>query len=187
MVPGRLYSPHGPLLAYAAKAAAARGAHVRHTHWRAPARLGPGGDATSDERMEWVAGQVAPALDEVTVPAGRPLLIGKSLGSCAAELAVERGLPAVWLTPLLRDRGVLTALGAATAPVLLIGGTADRLAWRGDRARSLTPHVVEVADADHDLCVPGPLAASATVLGLVATAVERFLDDVVWPDPPPSD
>jgi len=28
---------------------------------------------------------------------------------------------------------------------------------------------------------PGPLAASAAVLRLVATAVERFLDEVVWP------
>jgi hypothetical protein len=29
--------------------------------------------------------------------------------------------------------------------------------------------------------VEGPLAGSAEVLGQVATAVERFLDDVVWP------
>jgi hypothetical protein len=29
--------------------------------------------------------------------------------------------------------------------------------------------------------VPGPLAASAAVLGQVATAVEDFLDEVVWP------
>jgi hypothetical protein len=29
--------------------------------------------------------------------------------------------------------------------------------------------------------LPGPLAASAAVLGFVVTAVERFLDVVVWP------
>jgi hypothetical protein len=35
--------------------------------------------------------------------------------------------------------------------------------------------------ADHGMYVEGPLAGSAEVLGQVATAVERFLDDVVWP------
>jgi hypothetical protein len=29
--------------------------------------------------------------------------------------------------------------------------------------------------------VPGPLANSAAVLGQVVTAVEDFLDDIVWP------
>jgi hypothetical protein len=29
--------------------------------------------------------------------------------------------------------------------------------------------------------VPGPLRESAAVLGEVSTAVERFLDEVVWP------
>ena len=35
--------------------------------------------------------------------------------------------------------------------------------------------------ADAAMYVEGPLARSAEVLGQVATAVERFLDDVVWP------
>jgi hypothetical protein len=39
--------------------------------------------------------------------------------------------------------------------------------------------VHEVRDADHSLLVPGPLADSARVLGEVAAAVERFLDEVV--------
>jgi hypothetical protein len=29
--------------------------------------------------------------------------------------------------------------------------------------------------------VPGPLMNSARVLGTVASAVERFLDEVLWP------
>jgi hypothetical protein len=73
----------------------------------------------------------------------------------------------------------VAALQAATAPMLLIGGTADET-WDGALARKLSPHVLEVDGADHGLYVRGPLAASAAVLGLVATAVERFLDEIVW-------
>ncbi|MGW4296911.1 hypothetical protein ACWEH1_28295 [Micromonospora chersina] len=39
-----------------------------------------------------------PLLDSID---GRPLLIGRSLGTDAAAIAAQRSLPAVWLTPLL--------------------------------------------------------------------------------------
>ena len=48
-------------------------------------------------------------------------------------------------------------------------------------ARSITPYVAEIERADHRMFVPGELATSAAVLGQVMTAVERFLDQVVWP------
>ena len=41
--------------------------------------------------------------------------------------------------------------------------------------------MLEVPEADHGMYVPGRLAESAAVLGQVATAVEDFLDQVVWP------
>jgi hypothetical protein len=112
--------------------------------------------------------------------AGRPLLIGKSLGTHAASTAADHALPAVWLTPLLTLDRVVDALRRATAPALLVGGTADRF-WDGRLAEELSPHVLEVDGADHGMYVPGPLANSAAVLGQVVTAVENFLDDVVWP------
>jgi hypothetical protein len=62
---------------------------------------------------------------------------------------------------------------------LLVGGTADTL-WDGTIARSVTSRVVEIEGADHGMFVPGDLAALAAVLGQVMTAVEQFLDDVVW-------
>jgi hypothetical protein len=66
-------------------------------------------------------------------------------------------------------------------PYLLIGGTADPH-WNGELARTLTPHVVEVADADHGMILVGaPLARSAAVLGRIVTAIENFLDVQVWP------
>ena len=66
------------------------------------------------------------------------------------------------------------ALSRASEPFLLVGGTADQL-WDGEVARRLTPHVLEIPDADHSMLVPGPLARSAEVLGRVCTAVEEFV------------
>lgn len=108
------------------------------------------------------------------------VLMGKSLGSVAATVAADRGLPAVWFTPLLTEPKVVAALRRSTAPFLLIGGTADDW-WDAEAARSLTPHVTEIADASHRMFVPGPLARSAAALGEASTAVERFLDEVAWP------
>jgi pimeloyl-ACP methyl ester carboxylesterase len=107
------------------------------------------------------------------------VVIGKSLGSLAAPLVADRGLAAVWFTPLLTDEPTVAALRRATGPCLLVGGTADQL-WDGQIARSLSPQVVEINDADHRMFVPGPLAASAAALGQVMTAVEDFLDRLVW-------
>ena len=71
-------------------------------------------------------------------------------------------------------------MGRATAPFLLVGGTADEL-WDGDIARQLSPHVLEVEGADHGMYVPGPLTESIAVLSQVVVAVEEFLDAIGWP------
>ncbi|MEV0424981.1 hypothetical protein [Micromonospora sp. NPDC050495] len=86
----------------------------------------------------------------------------------------------MWLTPLLTLPRVADAPGRATAPFLLVGGTADEV-WDGDLARRLSPHVLEVAGADHGMYVPGPLTESIAVLGRVVVAVEEFLDGIGWP------
>ena len=126
----------------------------------------------------WVCGEVVPVLDAV---GGSPLVIAKSLGTNAATLAAERALPAVWLTPLLTTPWVAAALGRATAPFLVVGGTADAL-WDGGLARRLSPYVLEVEGGDHGMQVPGPLADSIAVLGRVIVAVEEFLDAIGWPN-----
>jgi hypothetical protein len=176
-----MYGPHVPLLMYASNAAEARGAQIRALHWTPPPELWDAArHPTPTARAAWVYGQVAPVLDETASAGSTPLVVGKSLGSYAATLTAERALPAVWLTPLLTDDLVVEALRKADAPCLLVGGTADRM-WDGALARKLSPHVFEADGADHGMYVSGPLAASAAVLGQVATAVERFLDNVVWP------
>jgi pimeloyl-ACP methyl ester carboxylesterase len=175
LIPGAMLGPHQPLLNYTWLAGRARGAEAYHVEWPAerPSYTDPAAAA------QWVIGQIAAALDAFAVK--QPVLVGKSLGSYAAALAAERGLPGIWHTPLLSDPRCVAALRQAGAPYLLIGGTADGL-WNGDVARSLTPHVVEVPGADHGMIIVGePLARSAAVLGHVATAIENFLDRWVWP------
>ncbi len=174
VAPGGGYGADGPLLMYARLAVERRGGLVRPIVWE----LSRGSDF-SRQRLR-VASQVQSAVEEMTAAAGAaPVVIGKSLGSLAAPLVADRGLAAVWFTPLLTDEPTVAALGRATGPCLLVGGTADRF-WDGQAARSLPAEVVEVDGADHGMFVAGRLAASAAVLGQVITAVEDFLDHV-WP------
>lgn len=168
VVPGGNLGPFSPVPYFAGQVAVRRGAEVQWHEWRTP-RPGGGGP----QLVEWVRGEIEP------VVAGASLLIGKSLGTVAADLAAERTLPAVWLTPLLRTPWVVELYERATAPFLLVGGTGDD-EWDGTTARRLTPHVLEVEDANHGLMVPGPLADSIAVLTRLTTAIDEFLDTIGW-------
>lgn len=163
LIPGRGYDTRAPLFAYAGESLTRAGFELHEIVWQVPAGLG------HDRSGAWVVEQVLPALAAPT-----DLLVGKSLGSFAAPLAADRRLPAIWLTPLLHLPEVVTALERATAPYLLVGGTADP-SWDSGVARRLTPHVVEIQEADHSLMLPGPLVRSAEALGRVSTAVEEFV------------
>lgn len=172
VLPGRRYGPAAGLLMYVGDVAGRRGGTVHRHHWsRDP------GNPFEPQAEDWVHDDVRPVLDAL---GGRPLLIGKSLGTYAAGSAAERSLPAVWLTPVLTVPWVPAALGRATAPFLLVGGTADKL-WDGALARRLSPYVLEVDGADHGMYVPGPLTDCVAVLGRVVVAVEEFLDATDWP------
>jgi pimeloyl-ACP methyl ester carboxylesterase len=168
VVPGRRFGPGAPLLMFTGEVARSRGARVHRHEWteKPPEGL--------DDPEPWVRAQILP------LPADEPLLIGKSLGTYAAALAAERDLPAVWLTPLLVHPPQVAALSRATAPFLLIGGSADPV-WNGDVARRLTPHVFEIPGADHGMFVPGPVTATIAVLARVVEAMAEFLDEIGWP------
>lgn len=172
VVPGGRFGPAAGMLMYAAATADHRGATVHRHSWseKPPSYLEP-------EIESWVCDQINPLLDTV---GGAPLLIAKSLGTNAAALAAERSLPAVWLTPVLTTPWIPAALSRATAPFLLVGGTADAM-WASTMAHGLTPHVLEIEDADHGLFVPGPTRDSIAVLGRVVTAIDEFLDTTGWP------
>src|SRR5690242_18861621 len=113
VIPGRMFGPGAPLLMFTGDVARERGAEVHRHSWTQPPPEG------LDDYAPWVRAQILP------LPGVAPLLIGKSLGTHAAGLAAERDLPAVWLTPLLTHPPQVAALARATAPFLLVGGTAD--------------------------------------------------------------
>lgn len=172
VIPGGGFGPAAGMLMYAGMVAERRGATV-HRHWWSQ----PPSQPFEPQIESWVCDQVRSLLDRL---GGSALLIGKSLGTNAATLAAERSLPAVWLTPILTVPWVVTALGRATAPMLLVGGTGDEM-WDGAKARELTPYLLEVREADHGMRVPGPVSESVAVLGRVLTAIDEFLDAIAWP------
>jgi pimeloyl-ACP methyl ester carboxylesterase len=170
--PGRWYGPASPLLMYAGDVAERRGAALHRHYWSTEPP-----NPSEPEVEAWARGEAVPVLKSI---GGAPLLIGKSLGTNTAGLATERSLPAVWLTPLLRLPWIAAALGQATAPFLLVGGTNDS-AWDSELARRLSPHVLEIEGADHGMYVQGPLTDSIDVLKDVVIAIEDFLDAIAWP------
>ena len=104
------------------------------------------------------------------------LVVGKSLGTRAASYAAERGLDAIWFTPLLVDPVVAEGIAANPGRQLLVGGLADEL-WDAAVARELADagcEVLEVADADHGMGTPD-VVRTAEIHLEVARAVEAFL------------
>lgn len=172
VIPGGRFGPAAGMLMYAGAAAGRRGAAVHRHTWSQD----PSGELTA-EAEPWVREQLSDRLDSVGPGA---LIIAKSFGTHAAALAAERSLPAIWLTPLLTAPRVVNALRRGTAPRLLVGGTADAW-WDAAVARELSPHVLEVPDADHGMYVPGPLLLSIAVLEQIIVAVDDFLDAIDWP------
>ena len=168
VVPGRGYPPAAPLTFFAGLALLQHGWSVRQVWWDPP-------DHESDEQTTaWVRAQVEPVLPD----SGRVMLVAKSLGTYAAPLAAERGLEAIWLTPLLQIPSLVDAIAANPARQLLVGGTADDLAWRTDVARNLAERgcdVCEIPGADHALLTPGDVVRGVEVHVEVARALDRFL------------
>jgi predicted alpha/beta-hydrolase family hydrolase len=170
ILPGQGYSAQGALLWYAATALTHAGWTVRTFVWDRP--------ANGRAEAEQVYGQVV--RDDVASTSATYLVVGKSLGTLVLPLALELGLPGVWLTPLLSAHGTrevreaAAALGADGAPpALLVGGTADGL-WDSDVARASGAEVLEVLGADHSMEVAGDWRRSLEVLGRVTAAVESF-------------
>jgi hypothetical protein len=173
IVPGRGYGPQAPLLDFADEALSDRKAAVETIDWTVP-------DGLLDIGPEpFVRAHVAAALHRLarTAPAATPVIIAKSLGTHAAALAAERELPAIWLTPLLRQETLVEAISRNPAPALLVGGSSDPN-WLADVAEATGKTVVTIEGGDHGLRPPGPLRAYAEALGTVGTAMEVFLSGI---------
>lgn len=172
VVPGRAYSPSAPLLEFARVALLQHGFTVQQLWWDSTTR----GD---EDAAPWVRRHVEAALAEEQRGVGvsdHVLVVGKSLGTLAASYAAERGLDAIWLTPVLTDPSVAEAIAANAGRQLLVGGLADEL-WDAAIGRELADSgcdVLEVPDADHGMGTPDAVRTAEIHLE-VARAVEGFL------------
>lgn len=165
VLPGVRYFSQAPLLWFAREAAQAAGWSVLELSERAPA---------DQEPFDWMRERAASALDATSADA--VAVIGKSLGSAAAPLVAERGLPAVWLTPLLVRPDVVAALASSSAPALLVGSTADPTWSDGEQPGGEFVSVLEFDGLDHSLQVEGDPLASLDVLRTVTERIGAFLD-----------
>lgn len=163
LLPGARYPTRAPLLWFAREAALQAGWSVLEVLDELP----DGADG-----FQWALDRAQRALDA----AGEdPLPIGKSLTSAAAGLAADRGLAAVWLTPLMGEKLVLDGLERARRPTLLVGGSADPL-WNR-QAVPVNPAVdtLELDGLDHALQAPRDTELSLAALGHVTAAVAALL------------
>jgi hypothetical protein len=165
LLPGVRYFSQAPLLWFAREAAHARGWSALELSERAP---------PDEEPFAWMLDRAERALG--ATEAGTVAVIGKSLASAAAPLVAERGLPAAWLTPLLIRPEVVSALGASSAPVLLVGSAADPTWANGELPRGDAVEVLELDGLDHSLQVEGDPLASLDVLRQVTERIGAFLD-----------
>jgi hypothetical protein len=162
VLPGVRYFSQAPLLWFAREAAQAHGWSVVEVDERAPA---------DQEPFEWMRGQAKRALE--AAGDGLVVVVGKSLGSVAAPLVSG---PAVWLTPLLNQPEIAEALGAASAPALLVGSPADPTWGEGTVPDNPQLDVLELEGLDHSLQVSGDPRASLDALATVTERVGAFLD-----------
>ncbi|WP_139982658.1 alpha/beta hydrolase [Nocardioides litoris] len=165
-LPGRAYPVTGPALAAVLDVVARHGYAVAPVAWSFPDPA----DLPADPDA-FVTGRLAEA-----TPDGCDLVVGKSLGTRAASYAGERGWPAVWVTPLLRDAAVVAGVRANPAPQLLVCGAADPLhdaEVAGDLAGpSVT--VLELPGVDHALSSTGDWSVAPDILAAVASAADDF-------------
>lgn len=164
LLPGAWYPTRAPLLWFAREAAVAQGYGVLEVLDLPPA---------GEDPFAWVRDRATRALGHE--PSRLDVVVGKSLSSDVADLAAERGLPAVWLTPLLDRPGVVAALARTGRPTLLVGSTGDPT-WRPEAlAPNVMLDVLELEGLDHALQLPGDPQHSLKTLQKVAKRVERFL------------
>jgi pimeloyl-ACP methyl ester carboxylesterase len=141
--------------------------------WSALEVLGLPGDHA--DPIAWERDCAESALAQTT--GCRTLVIGKSLASLLAAEIADRGLPAVWLTPLLNETDVTDALARTERPTLLIGGTADHL-WRRDAIPDNPAlDVLELTGLDHGLQRPGEPRAGLDALRELTEAVARLASE----------
>lgn len=163
LLPGRSYPTEMPLLTFAGRAARQHGWQVRAVSWDAP-------DLGTSDTISWVGDQLEQAVGSQDGPV---IVIGKSLGTCAAAVAARNAYDAVWLTPLLHLPELVEAMSGHPGRQLLVGGSADP-AWDLDVARSISSDVLQLDGADHGIFVDDAIR-TAELHVEVTRAIDRWL------------
>jgi hypothetical protein len=164
VLPGARYLPSAPLLWYAGEVAASRGWSVLEV-W----------DEYLDHGVDprhWVEVRAEAALERAGD--SRVLLVAKSISSGAVRLAAERGLPGIWLTPLLHVEDIAAGFARLEAPALVVGGTADE-SWVPEAAQRAGHEVLEIEGADHSLQLVGDPLGSIEALRRVVERADAFV------------
>ena len=154
--PGLRYSPARPLLHFSRKLLRSRGwavAEVWYDYDR-PEFL----TAAREERGARLLADAVAAYAWALSNAKPRLLLGKSIGTLALALltrehAVAIRAAKVWLTPLLNEPAVTTAIREDDAPGLLVAGAADPITPAEALAelRREGLHLLVLPHADHSL------------------------------------
>lgn len=164
VLPGARYLPFAPLLWFAREVALARGWSVLEV-W----------DEYLDRSIDpwqWVSERAEAAL--ARAGDAETMLVTKSISSRAVTIAAERGLPGIWMTPLLHDEQIATGFEQLSAPALLVGGTADE-SWDGELARLAGHEVLELEGANHALQLDGDPLGSVDALRRVIDRMDVFV------------
>ena len=153
LLPGARYTTQAPLLWFARAVALARGLGVLAVVDELP---------DTEDPFSWARYRASRALD--FEPPARQAVVGKSLASAAARDVADRGVSAIWLTPLLDQEAVVDGLARARPPTMLIGGTDDST-WRPERLRpGSSLEIVQLDGLDHSLEAPGDVQRSLSPL-----------------------
>jgi len=169
VLPGSAYPVELPGLAFPVRALELQGWQVWGARW----------DLSVLESREERRRAVEHALDRFadTTQAVPGLVLAKSVGTLAAEWTADRGVPAVWTTPLLTDAGCAAAIGRSPAPALLVAGDRD-FAWDAEAARESGKTVCLLSGPDHGWRT-GDWGAEFDALRTMTGAIARFAESLV--------
>ncbi|HEU5108686.1 MAG TPA: alpha/beta hydrolase [Micromonosporaceae bacterium] len=174
LIPGYAYSVERPLLHFARAVFTRHGWTTQEVWWpeRPPQREAQDLPAWFAQLRSFVHAHMSQVVSAEAAP--RIAMVGKSMGAFAAALAADRGLPGIWLTPVLRDSEMGNDLRRGTAPFLLVGGTADP-SWDTELVRSLSQPFYEAENADHGMETADDPVNSAEILRLTTGAMDEFV------------
>lgn len=161
LLPGRGYTVNHPALYYVAEVARELGWRIEAVSW----------DSTDLSDHQVIAhGRTAIS----SLRPDKDVVIGKSLGSLLLPEAVDRGLPGVWLTPLLHREEIRASVLRLAGPALLVGGSADE-SWDPDLAHRSGHAVLELSEGDHGFLLAGDAVGSARFLVSLVERARTFL------------